>query len=241
MTKLMKAASLAIVIFLTACSISELDAPSPNEEDYWARAGYTKSQIRFALSMCGQDEPWSIKNMEKVDWCMLKQGYIFIDSPYRYAHKQCHSKSPYLDLPSCRSLKGELDMPASHIHLSQTVDQIRRSMKPEPVRDPVECRKDKPMYEAAYCDCYIKTPYANLESCDRLLKYQYKWREPSMEPKSTQTQPNPTSPAEQLLRENLKELQRAQDKTQIKPYTPPANLPAVPQEPNLRLLPCRCW
>jgi len=89
MTRLLKATSLVIAFFLTACSISEFGAPPLNQEDRWSRAGYTKSQIRSALSMCGQDEPWSIKNMEKVDWCMLKQGYIFIDSPYRSVHKRC--------------------------------------------------------------------------------------------------------------------------------------------------------
>lgn len=43
------------------------------------------------------------------------------------------------------------------------------------------------------------------------------------------------NPSEQVLRENLKELQRAQEKTQIKPYTTPANFPAVPQALNPRL------
>ena len=183
MTRLLKATSLVIAFFLTACSISEFGAPPLNQEDRWSRAGYTKSQIRSALSMCGQDEPWSIKNMEKVDWCMLKQGYIFIDSPYRSVHKRCDGYAPYKNLPSCRFLRGELSSPENQTQSTQQpLVQESQPSKTEPV----------PM-----------TPVLN--------------------------------PSEQVLRENLKELQRAQEKTQIKPYTPPANLPAAPQVPNPRL------
>lgn len=183
MTKLLKPASLVIVFFLTACSISEFGAPPLNQEDRWSRAGYTKSQIRSALSMCGQDEPWSIKNMEKVDWCMLKQGFIYIDSPYRSVHKRCDGYAPYKNLPSCRFLRGELSAPENQTQSTQlTLVQESQPSKTQTARI---------------------TPVLN--------------------------------PSKQVLRENLKELQRAQEKIQIKPYTPSANFPAVPQTPNLRL------
>ena len=183
MKNLLKVTSLVIVFFLTDCSMSELGAPPLDQEDRWARSGYTKSQIRSALSMCGQDEPWSIQNMEKVDWCMLKQGFIFIDSPYRSVHKRCDGYAPYKNLPSCRYLLGELLVPGNQAQSTQPpLVQASQPAKTEPA--PI-------------------TPLLN--------------------------------PSEQLLRENLKELQRAQDKTQIKPYTPPANLPVAPQAPNPRL------
>jgi hypothetical protein len=175
MKNLINLGSLLFVFFLTACSMSELGAPPLNQEDRWVRTSYTKIQIRSALRLCGQDEPWSIQNMEKVDWCMLKQGFIFIDSPYRYAHKRCDGYEPYKNLPSCRFLRGELSVPENQNQSTQPpLIQVPKSSNGESASAPI-------------------TPVLN--------------------------------PSEQVLRENLKDLQRAQEKTQIKPDSPPANLP----------------
>lgn len=184
MMQFLKITSLGLVmVFFTACSINEMGAPPLNPEDRWIRKGFTKSQIRLALNLCGENEPFSIQQVERVDWCMLQQGFVFIDSPYKNVHKQCGKYSLYLNTPACRFLRGELSIP------------------------PIEAQSQEP----------------------RLLQ----------EPQPANAEPvtiAPTvTPSEQVLRENLKELQRAQDKTQIKPYTPPTNLPVIPQAPNPRL------
>jgi hypothetical protein len=171
------------MVYLTACSISEIGAPPPNPEDRWIQQGFTKSQIRLALNLCGENEPFSIQQVERVDWCMLQQGFVFIDSPYKNVHKQCGKYSLYLNTPACRFLRGELSFPPIEAQSSQ----------------PISLQESQPS----------KTQTARITPV--------------------------LNPSEQVLRENLKELQWAQEKTQIKTYTPPANLPAVPQTPNIRL------
>jgi hypothetical protein len=184
MMQFLKITSLGLVmVFLTACSISELGAPPLNPEDRWIRKGFTKSQIRVALNLCGENELFSIQQVERVDWCMLKQGFVFIDSPYKNAHKQCGTYSLYLNTPACRFLRGELSIP------------------------PIEAQSQQPRF-------LQESQPANTEPV-------------TIAPTVT--------PSDQVLRENLKGLQRAQEKTQIKPYSPLPNLPAVPQAPNSRL------
>lgn len=128
MKHLLKAIIL-LAVFISACSMSELGAPPPDPEDRWVKSGYTKSQIRLALNMCGQNEPWSIQSMEKIDWCMLQQGFVFIDSPYQHVHKRCDSYAPYKNLPSCRSLRGELSSSTIQNSPSKSSEVIENSQK----------------------------------------------------------------------------------------------------------------
>ena len=237
MLKSVGVAACLLCLLLCGCVVNDLGkANYPPEEQTWIKKGWNSAHVDIELMTCYDQGKWrglKIGNPElrdAVDMCMLRKGFTSRPNPDpSHWMEVCEL---YPQRVKCRVYRGEFVIPPDETALQIKPDTL---VKPTPVHDPVECRKDKPMYEAAYCDCYIRTPYANLESCDRLLKYQYKWSEPSIEPKFTQTQPTPISPAEQLLRENLKELQRAQDKTQIKPYTPPANLPVIPQAPNPRL------
>lgn len=222
---------------LTGCFMYELGkAYYPPEEQTWIKKGWNSAQVDIELMACyeqGEFEGWKIgtlKLRDAVDTCMLRKGFTSRPNP-----NKSHWKDPcdlYPDRVKCRVYRGEIVVPPDETALQIKPDPL---VKPKPERETIECRKDQPKYEAAYCQCSVETPYANLASCDRLLKYQYKWIEPSPDSQSPALEPTEVKRSDQLLRENLKGLQNAQDKTQIKPYIPPANVPAVPQVPNPRL------
>jgi hypothetical protein len=95
------------VILAASCSLQYIDAPSLDQEDRWIKEALNKKDIARYLANCGYDEPtWSIAQQERVDSCMLLQGFIFIDSPYGRQGSRC--KHPmYQTLPSCQSLKNQ--------------------------------------------------------------------------------------------------------------------------------------
>jgi hypothetical protein len=96
--------------FVTACAIYEIDVPPLSPGDRWIKPGYTKTQVRSASLACTDYQTKSFAGIANSDMCMLKQGFIYIDSPYRTAHKRCQNPSDHdlWNLPSCRSLRGEL-------------------------------------------------------------------------------------------------------------------------------------
>lgn len=95
---------------ISACAISEIDVPPLSPGDRWTKSGYSKAQIRSADLACNDHQTKSFAGIAISDVCMLRQGFIYIDSPYRTAHKRCNRPSDIeaWNLPSCRSLRGEL-------------------------------------------------------------------------------------------------------------------------------------
>lgn len=97
----------AMSILTTSCGIQYSTQPTPLQEDLWTKPEFTKPFIKSALNACGYDErTWSVLQQEGVDTCMLKQNFIFIDSPYGDVHARC-KHIQYQHLPSCQSLKNQ--------------------------------------------------------------------------------------------------------------------------------------
>lgn len=228
--------------FLNGCVLWEFEeamASFPPEEKIWIRKGWNSAQVDVELSACYRQRklpsyPFSIESGDEIDLCMLHKGFKFVPKPDRGTwNNVCRVEEKRV---RCRVYRGELVVPPDETALQIKPDPL---VKPKPVLGYVECRKDEPKHEAAYCECSLRTRYENPDPCAHLLKSQDRSVDIQVEPSTEKTESAPMTPvlnpSEQVLREKLKELQRAQEKTQIKPYTPPANLPVVPQVPNPRL------
>ena len=93
-------------VALTSCALQYIDAPALTPEDRWIKSDQGKNDIWRALRACGYDSATRDKDQRvAVDKCMLKGGYIFIDSP-RGSHGAICNFPQYQDLPSCQSLKS---------------------------------------------------------------------------------------------------------------------------------------
>lgn len=236
MWKSVGVAACLLCSLLTGCFMYEMGKVNyPPTELTWIKKGWNSAQVRVELTACYSQrkstaDSISTEAYDEGDLCMLRKGFAPLPNPDRFRwFDACEDRPQRI---KCRVYRGEMVVPPDETALQIKPDPL---VKPKPERESIECRKDKPKYEAAYCQCYAETPYANLASCDRLLKYQYKWKEPSPDSQSPSLEPTEVKRSDQLLRENLKELQNAQDKTQVKPYAPPSNVPAAPQVPNPRL------
>lgn len=240
MLKFFSITAFLLIFLLGGCVVYDLGKVDyPPVEQTWLKEGWNSAQVRIELTACYRqrklpDELLSTASFDEDDLCMLRKGFAPLPNPYRYRwFDPCDLRPQRV---KCRVYRGELVIPPDETALQIKPDPL---VKLKPVPGYVECRKDKPKYEAAYCECSLRTPYENPDPCVHLLKYQDRSVDKQVEPSPEKPEPAPMTPvlnpSEQVLRENLKELQRAQDKTQIKPYTPPTNLPVIPQAPNPRL------
>lgn len=102
-------AVIVVVFMCAACSLSEIGKPPLSAGDRWIKAGLNREQVRQAYFQCGySDLTWNMQMQANVDECMLKYGFIFIDSPYQSVHRQCKDIYPeFQRLPSCQSLKDQ--------------------------------------------------------------------------------------------------------------------------------------
>jgi hypothetical protein len=229
-----------IFVSMTGCGITDAGRPFPPTELLWSKGGFSRTDVDSEMANCAQqlrlhpELKTYVQQTNVVDTCMLKKGFTFIPSPQGWMNV-CGSAG-FSETVGCKSARGELVIPPDETALQIKPDPL---VKPKSVPSYIECRKDKPKYEAAYCECSLRTRYEKPDPCAHLLKYQDRSVDKQVGPSTEKTEPEtiaPTvTPSDQVLRENLKELQRAQDKTQIKPYTPPTNLPVIPQAPNPRL------
>ncbi len=230
----------AIFVSMTGCGITDAGRPFPPTELLWSKRGFSGADVDSEMANCAQqlrlhpELKTYVQQTNIVDMCMLKKGFAFIPSPKGWMNV-CGSAG-FSETVGCKSARGELVIPPDETALQIKPDSL---VKPKPVPGYIECQKDKPKYEAAYCECSLGMQYENPDPCAHLLEYQDRSVDKQVESSTEKTEPAPMTPvlnpSDQVLRENLKELQRAQEKTQIKPYTPPANLPADPQVPNPRL------
>ena len=97
-----------VTCICTACSLPEMGKPPLDAGDRWVKDGLNKEQVRRAYIKCGyNDSNWNMQIQKDMDNCMLRNGFIFIDSPYENAHRQCKDIYPeFQHLPSCQSLKN---------------------------------------------------------------------------------------------------------------------------------------
>ena len=94
-----------IIFVLTAacagCGWHHIDDPAPDEHERWHKPGATTYSTQQDLRECAPGEITSFEHLRRLDECMLRKGYEFID-PVR-GRRKCDTPRT-LRLPSCQSL-----------------------------------------------------------------------------------------------------------------------------------------
>lgn len=92
-------------LMFVACGITHLGEPLPDPWDYWDKLGLNIEQRRQAYYQCGfSGQTRSMDEWAKLDECMLKNGFTFVDSSWA---PHCRDNDPRPEihaLPSCKSL-----------------------------------------------------------------------------------------------------------------------------------------
>lgn len=172
---ILKYVSIVMCLFcslLAGCAIYELGKSNyPPVEQTWVKKDWNSAQVRNELTRCYSqrqlpDDLLTTEAYDEDDLCMLRKGFAPLPNPDSYRWFDPCDLRPHRI--KCRVYRGELVINPDETALQIKPDPL---VKPKPKSGYIECRKDKPMYEAEYCQCSLRIPYAKPDPCDHLLKH----------------------------------------------------------------------